>query len=234
MVWAVIKNHPEYKTVSILYSQTDAEVGTKDVMLPELELLGIKVVAIESYFEGQSKDFTPQLTKIKAANPDVLFALSYYAEAAAIIQQARQLGMTQPVWGPDGLNNPGLMELGGEAVEGTRVVSYFSESATYPRVKETVEAYVAKWGVKPDGIAAFTIDGTRMLLQGMQEVGTDREALRVWMSEHKGFVGISGPIEFDKCNDNLRRIVVIEVQGGQWVEAKEQVPEEYFATRFGK
>jgi branched-chain amino acid transport system substrate-binding protein len=234
LVWAAIKNNPEYETAAIIYSQTDFAVGQMETTKVELEKLGVELVANESYFEGQSKDFTPQLTKIKQADPDVIFAMSYYAEAAAIVQQARDLGMEQTFWGPDGLNNRGLIELGGEAVEGVHVVSYFSEDASYPNVSEVVAEYEEKWDVKPDGISAITLDATQLVVNGMQEVGPDRDALKEWLSTQKGFVGIAGPIEFDDCNDNLRRIVVIKVEGGKFVEAEAQVPEEYFETEFGQ
>jgi len=234
LVWAAVKNNPDFKNYAILYSQTDFGVGQKDVIATELKALGVNLVAEESYFEGQSKDFTPQLTKMKATNPDILFIPGYYAEAAAIAQQAHQLGMTMEIWGPDGLNNVGLIELGGKDVEGVRVTSYFSEVATYPGVADTVTAYQKQWGVKPDGISAITLDATNLLIQGMKEVGADRTKLKEWLSTHKGFVGIAGPIEFDAKNDNLRRIVVIEVKNGQFVESKDQCPQEYYDTQFGK
>jgi hypothetical protein len=47
-------------------------------------------------------------------------------------------------------------------------------------------------------------------------------------------VGIAGPIEFDARNDNLRRIVVVEVKDGVFVESEDQAPQEYFDTQFGK
>lgn len=234
LVWAAIKNNPDYETAAIIYSQTDFAVGQMETTRDELEKLDIELVANESYFEGESKDYTPQLTKIKQANPDVIFAMSYYAEAAAIVQQARDLGMEQTFWGPDGLNNRGLIELGGEAVEGVHVVSYFSEDASYPNVDKVVEEYEEKWDVKPDGISAITLDATQLLVNGMKEVGPDRTALKEWLSTQDDFVGIAGPIEFDDCNDNLRRIVVIKVENGQFVEAEDQVPEEYFETQFGQ
>jgi len=234
LIWAAVKNNPDYKNAAILYSQTDFGVGQKDVMVAELKALGVNIVAVESYFEGQSRDFTPQLTKIKGTNPDIMFVPGYYAEAAAIAQQAHQLGMTVEIWGPDGLGNVGLIELGGKDVEGVRVTSYFSEAATYPGVAETVAEYEKKWGVKPDGISAITLDATNLLIQGIKEVGADREKLREWLSTHKGFVGIAGPIEFDAKNDNLRRIVVIEVKDGKFIESQDQAPQEYFDTQFGK
>ena len=234
LVWAAIKNHPEYKKVAILFDQSDFGVGQKDTITGELKALGVDIVDTESYVAGQSKDFSPQLTKIKSTTPDVIFIAGYFTEAAEIAQQMHQLGMNQTIWGPDGLNDVGLIKLGGKDVEGVRVVSYFSENATYPGIADTVKEYQAKWNVKPDGISAITLDATQLLIDGIKAVGTDRDKLREWLSTEKDFVGISGPIQFDQNHDNLRRIVVIEVQNGQFVVSKDQVPQLYYDTEFGK
>ena len=59
------------------------------------------------------KDFKPQLTSIKAANPDAIFARGYYTEAGFIANQARQLGITAPLLGGDGWVAVRLCEVGG-------------------------------------------------------------------------------------------------------------------------
>jgi branched-chain amino acid transport system substrate-binding protein len=228
LAWAAVKNHTEWKKAAILYTQSDFGVGLKDVITPELKNLGVEVVATESYFEGQSKDFTPQLTKIKAAGPDVIFLLGYYAEAAVIAQQAHQLGMSQTFWGPDGLNNQGLIDLGGTEVSSVYATAYFSSAMTYPGVAETVKDFKAKTGQELDGFGAITLDATKLLIQGITEVGTDKTKLRDWLATHKGFLGVSGPIEFDKNNDNMRRIIVVKPENSIFVQAKEQVPDAYF------
>lgn len=232
LVWAAIKNHPEYKKAAILYTQSDFGVGLNQIIAPALKDLGIDLVDTESYFEGQSKDYSPQLTKIKAANPDVIFLLGYYSEGATIVQQAHQLGMTQTFWGPDGLDNTGLITLGGKDVENSvYVTAYFSDQMTYPGVAETIKDYKAKTGYDLDGFAAITLDATRMLLQGIAAVGTDKTKLRDWLATQKNFVGIAGPIVFDKNNDNMRRIVVLHVVDGAFVPSKEQVSDAYFQSK---
>jgi branched-chain amino acid transport system substrate-binding protein len=231
LAWAALKNHPEWKKAAILYTQSDFGVGLKDVISAELKNLSVELVATESYFEGQSKDYTPQLTKIKTTNPDVIFLLGYYAEAAPIAQQAKQLGMNQTFWGPDALNNQGLIDLGGKDAESVYATAYFFENMTYPGVAETVKDFKAKTGKDLDGFGAISLDATKLLLQGVAEVGTDKEKLREWVATHKGFIGISGPIEFDSKNDNMRRIVVVKPENGKFVLAKESVPEEYFKNK---
>lgn len=229
LVWAAVKNHPEYKKAAIIYTQSDYGVGLNQIIAPELEKLGVPVVDTESYFEGQSKDYTPQLTKIKAANPDVIFILGYYSEGALIVQQAHQLGMKQAFWGPDGLNNQGLIDLGGQDVESdVYVTAYFSSGLTYPGVADTVKDFKSKTGYDLDGFSAISLDATRLLLEGIAAVGTDKTQLHDWLTTQTSFVGVSGPIAFDKNNDNMRRIVVLQVQNGVFVPATEQVPDSYF------
>jgi branched-chain amino acid transport system substrate-binding protein len=231
LVWAAIKNHPEWKKAAILYTQSDFGVGLKDVIAPELEKLGVQVTGIESYFEGQSKDYTPQLTKLKTGNPDLVFLLGYYSEGAPIAQQAHQLGMNVTFWGPDALNNQGLIDLGGKDVESIRATAYFFSNMTYPGVAETVKDFKEKTGKELDGFGAITLDATRMLLQGISEVGTDKTKLRDWLASKRGFIGVAGPIEFDKNNDNMRRIVVVQPQGNTFILSTEQVPDAYFEGR---
>lgn len=229
LAWAAIKNHADWKKAAILYTQSDFGVGLKDAVEAELKNLGVEVVAIESYFEGQSKDYTPQLTKIKAADPDMVFLLGYYAEAAPITQQSVQLGMDLTFWGPDGLVNQGLIDLGGKEAERVYATAYFFETMTYPNVKETVADFKTATGEALDGFGAITLDATNLLLEGIKAVGTDKEKLREWLATHKGFVGVAGPIEFDANNDNMRRIIVVKPENGVFVVASEQVPEDYFA-----
>lgn len=229
LAWSAIKNHPEWKKAAILYTQSDFGVGLKDVIQPEAVKLGVQVVDVESYFEGQSKDYTPQLTKIKAAGADFVFLLGYYAEGAVIAQQAKQLGMDNVTfWGPDALVNQGLIDLGGDAVQSVYGTAYFSDKMTYPDVAQTVKDFKTQTGKELDGFGAISLDATRLLLQGIQEVGTDKDKLREWLGSHKGFVGVAGPIEFDKSNDNMRRIVVVTPRNGVFQVAKEQVPDDYF------
>ncbi len=232
LAWAALKNHPEWKKAAILYTQSDFGVGLKDALKPELEKLGVELVAEESYFEGQSKDYTPQLTKIKAANPDLIFMLGYYAEAAAVAQQATQLGMKDiTFWGPDGLVNQGLIDLGGKDAERVYATAYFSPAMTYPATASTVADFKAATGEDLDGFGAITLDANQMLLEGIKAVGMDKEKLREWLSTHKGFVGSAGPIEYNAQNDNMRRIVVVVPRDGKFVMADEQVPEEYFTQK---
>ena len=86
------KNTLKAKNVAVL---TDAaapySVGLATFFKEKFVADGGKV-SVEQKFSSGDKDFKAQLTAIKAANPDAIFAPCYYTEAGLITQQARQLG----------------------------------------------------------------------------------------------------------------------------------------------
>ena len=69
----------------------------------------------------------------------VIAVTGFYTEAALLCKQARDLGLTQPIFGGDGWEAPELIEIGGKAVEGTYYVSHYSSESTAPEVRTFVE-----------------------------------------------------------------------------------------------
>ncbi len=112
-------------------------------------------IVAEQKYSGGDKDFKAQLTAIKAANPDAIFVPGYYNEAGLIVQQARQLGITIPLFGGDGWEAPELLQIGGPALEGTYYSTHYSSENQSPVVQDFVKKYKAKFnGEVPDAMAA--------------------------------------------------------------------------------
>jgi branched-chain amino acid transport system substrate-binding protein len=80
------------KTIAILYEDT---LFPKAIALGTVELAkkrGIKAVVVEAY-PRQTTDFAPLLAKLKAANPDVVAAATYFNDAVAITRQMKAAGV---------------------------------------------------------------------------------------------------------------------------------------------
>src|SRR5258708_6403290 len=108
--------------VAILSSVSSAQaVGLAKYFRERFTADGGAIAAEPKYGEGD-KDFRAQLTAIKSAGADGIFVPGYYAEAALICKQARELGLLVPLFGVDGWESPELIQIGGPAVAG----SYFS------------------------------------------------------------------------------------------------------------
>ncbi len=53
---------------------------------------GLKIVGEESYQKGAA-DYRSTLTKMKAAGPDLVFMVSYVADAILLMRQSREVGL---------------------------------------------------------------------------------------------------------------------------------------------
>ncbi len=101
---------------------------------------GGSIVAEESY-RGGDVDYATQLNAIKLKNPDIVFLPSYFAEAAVIIKQARQLGIEVPFLGTDGWDSSELLKSAGQAVNNCYFASHFSSERLSDRAKSFSAAY---------------------------------------------------------------------------------------------
>ena len=74
---------------------------------------GGEIVASETYQKGDP-DFSAQLTRIRASEPDVIFIPGYYTDVGNIAIQARKLGIKVPLLGGDGWDSEKLGEIAGD------------------------------------------------------------------------------------------------------------------------
>jgi branched-chain amino acid transport system substrate-binding protein len=174
------------------------------------------IVAIEQKYSEGDKDFKAQLTAIRAAKPDALFVPGYYTEAALICKQARDLGLTLPIFGGDGWEAPELVSIGGRAVEGTYYSTHYSPEMPGERVQGFVRRYRERWnGEVPDAPAALGYDGVLVLVDALRRAGTTEPAkLRDALAATRDFDGVTGRTTIDAKRNATKPAVILEVRGG--------------------
>jgi branched-chain amino acid transport system substrate-binding protein len=215
------------KTVAIFYSNEPYGKGCAGIFGKFFEKHGIKVVAKESFNRG-TRDFKAELTKIKAAKPDILFIPGYTPETAPAAVQARQLGMNQKILGVYGDMNPGYIKLAGKAAEGHVIGGEYDEGYNTPRneaFKKNYEALAQK-NHEPYNImfAALHYDAASMILDGMKKNGPTSAGIMKYLKNVKDFDGVTGKLSFDQNNDVQRAgskgIYVLEVKNGKYVKVQ--------------
>ena len=176
-------------------------------------------IAVEQKFSSGDKDFKAQLTAIKAANPDAIFAPCYYTEAGLITQQARQLGINLPIFGGDGWEAPELLTIGGKAMDGTYYSTHYSPEDKAEMVATFVKKFKARWnGEVPDAMAALGYDSALVLADAIKRAGgTDGQKLRDALAATKDFVGVTGKTTLDAKRNATKPAVIIEVKDGKFV-----------------
>lgn len=178
---------------------------------------GGQIVAEQKY-TGGDKDFKAQLTAIKATNPDVIFVPGYYTDVGLIVAQARQLGITVPLFGGDGWEAPELLQIAGKALEGTYYSTHFSPENSDPKVQQFVAAFRAKYnGETPDAMAALGYDSAMVLADAIRRAGTtEGPKLRDAIAATKDYQGVTGKTTLDAARDATKPAVIITVRDGQF------------------
>ncbi len=217
----VEKSHQKlgYKKVAILYSNNnDQMVGEHQFYLDACKKLGLEVVADET-FADKDTDFSAQLTKVQAANPDVIAVAGLYQEGALIVKKAREMGMNQPILAGNGFNSPEYIKQAGAAADGTLVATPWNPERQTEKAQNFRKAFVAKYGHEPDQFAAQAYDAMYVLHQAVEQSGTttDRKKFRDTLAKIKDFEGATGTFAFDDNRDPKMDLSVLEVKGGKWV-----------------
>jgi len=196
---------------------SDYNKGIAEVFRDEFTRLGGRIVGFETY-NTKDTDFSAQLTKVKGANPEVLFLPNYFNEVPLQVQQARKLGLTATILGGDGWDNPELVKLGGAVMDGAYFSNHYSPDADSPVAKTFIAKYTARFKAVPDAAAALTYDSARLLLQAIATAGkADPRAIRDALAATSGFSGVTGAISFAGTGDPVKGAVIIRIEKGRFV-----------------
>lgn len=213
-----IVEHLGAKKVAIIYSSDDWGVSMLETMSSSLTGLGADVVAQETYIVGETKDFTPLISKIKAAEPDVLFMASVYADAVQIIQQAKDLGLDVPFVGSNTLFKQEFIDVGGENVEGVMMCNTVQLNNQNEEYVWLENAYQEKTGSFIDSYVTQSYDALNIAIKAVEACGTDREAIKTWVANLKDYVGVSGTFSFDENRNPAKTVYIYEIKDGKIVE----------------
>lgn len=174
-------------------------------------------VSSEQKYTKNDTDFNAQLTAIKTTAPDAIFVPGYYQEVGLVIRQARQLGITVPLFGGDGWEAPELLQIAKEAAEGTYYTTHYSPEAQTPEVQNFVKAYRAKYGDTPDAMAALGYDSALVLVDAIKRAGTtEGPKLRDAIAATAGLNGVTGTTKIDANRDATKPATVITIKGGKF------------------
>lgn len=184
------------------------------------------IIASENFSEGET-DFSAVLTNIKDLDFDVLYVPGYYEEAGPIIKQAREMGITQPILGPDGMGNEILRELAGaNNMNDIYYTSHFVVSSDDPNVQEFVKNYKDKFGIDADMFTGLAYDSVYVVKEAIENAGSsDPKAVNEALTNITDFPGITGTFSFDEMHDPVKTVNIIEIQNNEEAGVYEVNPE---------
>ncbi len=209
------------KRIFILDDMTTYGRGLANEFEKKARALGADVLGHEGITQGD-KDFSPLLTKIKSLRPDLLYFAGIFPEAALLIKQGYDVGLTAKFMGGDGLYNPVLIELATpQAAEGVYLTTIGSDIHGIPTAQEFVNAYEQRFG-PPGAYSSYTYEATNIAIWAITQAGRkDRQAVLASMKTLKDYPGVFGRQNFDAKGDSLiHDIGLFTVKNGKFVFLK--------------
>ncbi len=167
-----------------------------------------RVLAEADYLQSDN-DFTPHLSDIKRASPDVVCIPGYTRDAAFIIRQARSMGIESVFIGGDGWDDL-MYEYAGDALAGSYFADHWHVDLPDPRSKAFAARYEAGHARRPGSLAALSYDTVHLLADAIRRAGSAApKAIRNALAETRDFKGITGTITFDENGDPEKAVVMI-------------------------
>lgn len=201
------------KRPALLYQTT--AYGQSGAAHLEKALAGLGApLVFEEAVDISVKDMLPALTRLKAAEPDVLLLHLHSGSTALVIRQARENAMDLPILAGSAMHQPSTAAL----LEPGQLKGVCAESASSPisaksgEVADFTAAYRARFGTEPDAFALAQYDGTAMLVAARKDGANSRDEIRNWLSGHS-YEGLAMTYKSDGKGNMAHDAVVVCYDG---------------------
>lgn len=205
------------KTAAVLYDVgDDYSQGLTQFFEEFFVKKGGTIVAKEGFKTGDV-DFRPQLSKIKTANPEVIFMPYFFKEVALSSNQARELGIDAVLMGGDGWPSEQLISMAKNAVEG----SYFVNHLDYedPEVQDFRNRYKAKYSKDVELNGYLVHDAVLLFMDAIERAGEANGEKIAQALETADIMGITGRIAISKETHNPegKDAAILKIVDGKYI-----------------
>jgi len=196
------------RRAAVLYNTGDYSTGLADSFKRQFRALGGQVVADETY-QLSNTNFNAQVTRIRAANPDVVFLPNYYNDVALQAKQLRDQGITCALVGGDGWDS--LTDNAGSEVLNGYWATGFATDTTDPRGVAFIRAYERRFNKETSQFAALGYDSMMLIADAIRTAGTfDTTVVKGAMARINGSY-ITGIIRFDADRNPIKSAAILEI-----------------------
>ncbi len=202
-----------YQRVATMYDETDLFSTDRDVALREvLAANGVEVLTTEP-FQSNDTDFSAQLTRIKALNPDAIFVSALPPEKPGILIQGHELGISAPFI-VSSLTSVEVQAADAAAEGAITFMGWLSTDDT-PGNQAFVQNYSMAFGTEPSSFAAASYASVYILAEAIKTAeSTDSISIRDALANIKDFDTVLGKFSFDANGDAVYEPKTLIVKDG--------------------
>ncbi len=198
------------RSAVLLYENTNAGIGNAKVFNETFTKLGGKIVA-DIGFGRDVNDFTAIATRIAGLGKvDVIPTYTLEGQGLKITQALAQAGVVKggdgpaiqlgTIWLPFGFE-----QKAGKSSTGYIRIVQFDPTDRREIVRNFVTNFKARFNSDPTHLNAHAYDQIMLIADAVKRGATDAQSIRDALAATKDFVGVTGSVEFDKTNQNIRK-----------------------------
>jgi branched-chain amino acid transport system substrate-binding protein len=197
------------RTAVLLHENTNAGIGNAKVFADTFEKLGGKILE-DIGFGRDINDFTAIATRIAGlGSVDVIPTYTLEGQGLKITEALMQAGIVKggggkaiqlgTIWLPFGFE-----QKAGKAAVGYIRIVQFDPTDQRPVVRDFVNGFKAKFNTDPTHLNAHAYDQIMLIADVVKRGGKDAQSIRDGLATTKDFSGVTGSVEFDKTNQNVK------------------------------
>lgn len=226
-----VANHTQFKKIYLLnqdysYGRDMAAALKREIakQIPGAQIVG------EDYNPFFAKDFSPFLSKIKAANADCILTANWGPDITILMKQRAELGVKAVVVN-NALSDP--LVIGGfpEAAQGNIVSDAYMKTVNTPESIDFVKRWQKKYKgtayPEPDTISGRSYIGTRFLLEGVKKAQSVEVKKLIPVLEGMHQKSVNGEIYMRACDHQMQSPLPVAVINGKtypYVGAPTMIP----------
>ena len=202
-----------YQRVATMYDEIDGFSTDRDAALQEaFTARGIEVLATESFRSGDT-DFSAQLARIQALNPDAIFVSALPPEKPGILTQADQLGISVPFI-VSSLTDVEVQAAGAAAEDAITFIGWLPTDDT-PGNQAFVKSYGAIYGMEPNVFATASYTSVYILAEAIKNAeATDAISIRDALANISNLDTVFGKFSFNADGDAVYEQKALIVKDG--------------------
>jgi branched-chain amino acid transport system substrate-binding protein len=201
------KNYKD-KNIAILNDKSAYGKGLAEETKKALNKAGVQEKMFESYTAGD-KDFNAIVSRMKAANIDLVYIGGYHQEAGLILRQMRDQGLKSVMMAGDALNDKEFAGITGPLAAGT-LMTFGPDPRKRDTAKAVVDEFKAK-GIDPEGYTLYTYAAFQVWSQAATKAGTTNPKKVAETIRAGTWNTVLGPISYDKKGDITKLDYVLYV-----------------------
>jgi len=176
---------------------------------------GISIVN-EYQYSIKDRQFGSIVAKVRADNPDAIYASGYYFTAGPLVSQLRAAGVACPIIGQEGYDSQKFIEIAGSAAEGIIITTSLDRDSKVPETAGFIAAFEKQAGFKSDMVAASGHTAVMVAADAIKRAGSTDPAKVLAAIQATDLKVSTGTIKFNALGEVMKAVQVQVVKDGNW------------------